>query len=300
MKVVFLVIVALCAVAQAQVENEWTKVESPLESPKYREILSKMFPNANNVNKYMRGSRITGGQAATLGQFPYQALLLLKDGAGNSYVCGGSIISHNWILTAAHCVDGIVSADVYVGIVNRSPMSYVWTMRVSQSSLLAHESYDPSTINNDIALVRLASAIPQHASVNYITLPTRAEANENLVGKAGVISGFGRDSDKATGASSILRWVGVPIVANSVCEGVFGTRNVRATNVCVETKGGKSSCQGDSGGPLRILRSNGTPVLVGVVSYGAAAGCELNYPAVFTRVHSFLDWIQTKTGIQIQ
>lgn len=56
---------------------------------------------------------------------------------------------------------------------------------------------------------------------------------------------------------------------------------------------------GDSGGPLRILRSNGTPVLAGVVSYGAAAGCELDYPAVFTRVHSFLDWIQAKTGIQI-
>lgn len=105
MKLVFLVIVVLWAVAQAQVENEWTKVESPLNSPKYRDILNKMFPDSNNVNKYLRGSRITGGQAATLGQFPYQALLLLKDASGNSYVCGGSIISHNWILTAAHWFD---------------------------------------------------------------------------------------------------------------------------------------------------------------------------------------------------
>lgn len=102
MKLALLVIVALCAVVQAQVENEWTKVKSPLDSPKYREILSKMFPNANNVNKYLRGSRITGGQAATLGQFPYQALLMLRDSSGYYYVCGGSIISHNWILTAAH------------------------------------------------------------------------------------------------------------------------------------------------------------------------------------------------------
>ena len=102
MKIVFLVIVALCAVAQAQVEIEWAKVKSPLDSPKYREILSKMFPASNNINKYLRGSRITGGQPATLGQFPYQALLLLKDSSGNYYVCGGSIILHNWILTAAH------------------------------------------------------------------------------------------------------------------------------------------------------------------------------------------------------
>ena len=102
MKQVFLVIVVLCAVVQAQVENEWTKVESPLESAKYQEIISKMFPNSLISNKFLRGSRITGGQAAKLGQFPYQALLMLRDSSGNSYVCGGSIISHNWILTAAH------------------------------------------------------------------------------------------------------------------------------------------------------------------------------------------------------
>lgn len=74
-------------------------------------------------------------------------------------------------------------------------MSYVWTIKVNQNALMAHESYEPTTINNDIALIRLASAIPQHASVNYISLPTRAETNENLVGKAAIISGFGRDSD---------------------------------------------------------------------------------------------------------
>lgn len=74
-------------------------------------------------------------------------------------------------------------------------MSYVWTTRVSQNALIGHESYEPTTLSNDIALVRLASAIPQHASVNYISLPSRADVKENLVGKAGVISGFGRDSD---------------------------------------------------------------------------------------------------------
>ncbi|CAO1432960.1 unnamed protein product [Diamesa serratosioi] len=293
---VLLVIVALCAVAQAQVENEWTKVESPLDSPKYRDILSKMFPDAISTNKYLRGSRITGGQAAVLGQFPYQALLLLKDSSGNSYVCGGSIISHNWILTAAHCVDGIVSADIYVGIVNRSPMSYVWTIKVNQNSLMGHENYDASTISNDIALVRLASAIPQHASVNYISLPRRAEVNENLTGKAGIISGFGRDSDNSS-IKGTLRWVEVTIIQNEVCEKSY--ENVISSNVCVETNGGKSACSGDSGGPLTVLRLDGRSELAGIVSYGKTVGCEKGYPSVFTRVHSFLDWIGNKTGIQI-
>ena len=73
---IFLVIIVSCAVTQAQ-------DESPLYVP--------------NINR-----RIVGGQSATLGQFPYQALLSLKDSAGKPGVCGGSIISHNFILTAAH------------------------------------------------------------------------------------------------------------------------------------------------------------------------------------------------------
>ena len=96
--VIFIVIIALCAVVQAQVEDKWIKVESPLDIAKYREILSKKIPSSTNKN--MR--RIIGGQAATWDQFPYHALLALDDGSIYLSLCGGSIVSHMWILTAAH------------------------------------------------------------------------------------------------------------------------------------------------------------------------------------------------------
>ena len=98
---VFLVIVALCAVAQAQVENKWSKVKSPFVS-----IPSKMFRNSIHSHKYLGRNLTTGGQAARLGQFPFQALLTLKDSLGDPYDCGGSIVSYNWILTAAHWFEG--------------------------------------------------------------------------------------------------------------------------------------------------------------------------------------------------
>lgn len=58
-----------------------------------------------------------------------------------------------------------------------------------------HEKYDVSQTKNDIGLIRLTRKIPENKHVNFISLPTRAEANENLVGKIGLISGFGLYSD---------------------------------------------------------------------------------------------------------
>ncbi|CAO1432870.1 unnamed protein product [Diamesa tonsa] len=284
-----LIIVAFCAVAEAQLENKWTKVEKPLKS-----VPRNIFRNSNHSNQHLSGRLSTGGQAAKLGQFPFEALLTLKDSSGDSYDCGGSIISHYWILTAAHCLDGFLSAYVYVGFVNRYSFTNAWTIKVKQNNFIIHEKYDRTITKNDIALVRLASSIPKHATVKYIKLPRRAEANENLIGKTGTIIGFGRNSLLA---STILRSVAVPIIANNICEKSYQSR-IFETNICAEIKSGKSSCYGDSGGPLTILKSNGTPVLVGILSYGAA-GCKKGNSVVFTGVHSFLDWIEAKSGIQV-
>jgi secreted trypsin-like serine protease len=57
--------------------------------------------------------------------------------------------------------------------------------------------------------------------------------------------------------------------------------------------------QGDSGGAFGYLESDGLYTEVGIVSFGSSAGCTLGYPAVFTRVTSYLDWIESNTGIII-
>ena len=56
--------------------------------------------------------------------------------------------------------------------------------------------------------------------------------------------------------------------------------------------------QGDSGGPLVYQESDGRYTEVGIVSFGAAAGCELGYPAAFTRVTSYLSWISSNTDLR--
>jgi secreted trypsin-like serine protease len=58
--------------------------------------------------------------------------------------------------------------------------------------------------------------------------------------------------------------------------------------------------QGDSGGPLAFIEDDGIPTLIGVVSFGAAAGCEIGLPAGYTRTSSFLDWIAYNSRVEIR
>lgn len=97
-----LILVTLCllSLSTAQVFNgdNWKQVKSPLDSPRYQLIMSKIFP-PSTLGKVSRLGRISNGELARLGQFVHQALLLTVDGFGDTFVCGGAIISHNWILT---------------------------------------------------------------------------------------------------------------------------------------------------------------------------------------------------------
>lgn len=63
-----------------------------------------LIPLLSMLNVSCQGNtRIVGGQEASLGQFPYQVVVYVIDSDGNAFICGGSIIDRNWILTAGHC-----------------------------------------------------------------------------------------------------------------------------------------------------------------------------------------------------
>merc|ERR1712112_638284 len=116
-------------------------------------------------------------------------------------------------------------------------------------------------------------------------------------------TGWGKPSDNAGGISPVLRMVeDLPIISNSECNAIYGI--VGEGVVCIDTTGGKGTCNGDSGGPLNmkfeVEDKNGAAgqkwKQVGVVSFGASAGCEVGYPAGFTRNEYYLDWICSETN----
>lgn len=135
--------------------------------------------------------RITNGNKASAGQFPYQAGLSLKSSAGSSW-CGGSLIGNQWVLTAAHCTDGITSVTVYLGSTTRTVADH--SVTVSSSNFKQHTGYKSSTLANDISLIKIP-AVTYTSKISAIKLPAIASSYSTYAGSTAIASGWGRTTN---------------------------------------------------------------------------------------------------------
>ena len=89
--------------------------------------------------------RIVQGNDAQRGQFPYYAYFKLKISKDHKTYCGGSIISPEWIVTAAHCLRKVISATVILGSLRAKDVNEAGrkTFRLNKSSFVLHEEHDP-------------------------------------------------------------------------------------------------------------------------------------------------------------
>ncbi|XP_026128210.1 transmembrane protease serine 3 [Carassius auratus] len=229
-------------------------------------------------------ARIVGGNLSVEGQFPWQVSLHFQ----NEHLCGGSIISSRWIVTAAHCVYGFaypVLWNVYVGLIDQ-PVNTVQSLAVEK--IIYHSRYRPKGLDHDIALMKLVQPLSFNGFVEPICLPNFGEEFED--GKMCWISGWGATDDGGEGSVSLLS-ARVPLISTKACsqpevyQGYISPGMICAGYL----DGGTDSCQGDSGGPL-ACEDSFTWKLVGATSWGE--GCaEKNKPGVYTRITQSLTWI---------
>ncbi|XP_070504114.1 brachyurin-like [Chironomus tepperi] len=298
---IFLAICCLFVLTKCEILEmppEFLNAKSPMESQFNLKVIDYNFPGLYDNVLASIEARIAGGESTNAEKFPYQVLMYMIDKNGSNFICGGSLITYEWVLTAAHCLHGFVSIAVFLGVSDRVNGPAVWSGNVtSRNQLFVHPQYIPTSHANDIALVRLEgidAGILDHKNVETIAIPTAAEANINLIGMRGTVNGFGSTAD-TNKASNELRFVTMPIISNQQCQMTFGNF-IKETNVCMSGNGGRSVCSGDSGGPLVAEISPGEIVQVGIVSFGHKHGCTLGHPGVFTRVTSYLKWIEGHTG----
>ncbi|XP_053663827.1 brachyurin-like [Anopheles marshallii] len=304
MKFSLLALFALVCAVVATDEINWSKVRPMSRMPQYlrrlpKDILKQYLSEVRSMPTSARAnSRIVNGYIAQPGQFPYQVALLsnFADGTG---LCGGSVLSNNYVLTAAHCVDIATSGLVIYGAEDRTNENEPSQVRIAfeQSGIRLHPNWNPALIRYDIATVRVVSPVTYTNRIQPVTLPRLSDVGNDFAGLIGTVSGFGRFADSIPQASNVLRYVNNPIQTNLACSVRF-PGVVQPENICLSGDSGRGACQGDSGGPLTIVR-DGTTVQLGVVSFGLALGCELNWPSVFARTTSFLSWIEENSDVEL-
>jgi len=242
-------------------------------------------------------TRIVNGFNSTRGQFPHQVLILITLGENQTSLCGGSLISNLWVVTAAHCTVSGVSFQIHLGA--HSLRNFQEEGRVIQtvnaSNSFVHPEYFPQFLVNDIALLRLNKPVEFSDTIQPVSLTERGNYHH---GVTAVASGFGVLNTTNSNVASYLKWTQFDTVNNFKCAQLFGdlvsVLVLRPSILCAVGRRQSSVCFGDSGGPL--ITEDG--VLIGVTSFVSGKGCHLGYPTGFTRVSYYLDFIFVITGIR--
>jgi secreted trypsin-like serine protease len=239
---------------------------------------------------------IVGGKEATPGSWPWIVQIMFKSSSAknHTYICCGSIINDQYVLSAAHCVLSLNPNDFRIKIGATKLKSDGEVVEVEK--IIVHEAYTSLRHQNDLSLFKLKQRINWNNNKNLapVCIPTPDMASMDLTGQLTWLIGWGTTSSGGKVSQDLLE-VQVPIITNPKCatayDSIFsGPDRISERQLCAGyDEGGKDSCQGDSGGPL-MMRIKGRVYQLGIVSYGN--GCaRAGYPGVYTKVAWFSYWI---------
>ncbi|XP_032641901.1 enteropeptidase [Chelonoidis abingdonii] len=234
------------------------------------------------------GARIVGGSDAKEGAWPWVVSLFFNERP----TCGASLISDEWLVSAAHCVYGrnLIPSQwkAMLGLHTTLNLTYPQTVIEEIDQIVINPHYNKRTKNSDIAMMHLQFKVNYTDYIQPICLP---EASQHfLPGMNCSIAGWGTTTNQGSTAN-ILQEAEVPLITNEKCQQMLPEYNITENMMCAGyDEGGVDSCQGDSGGSL-MSQDNNRWLLAGVTSFGYQ--CALpQRPGVYVRVTQFVDWIK--------
>jgi len=239
--------------------------------------------------------RIVGGHEAAENEWPWQVALFIDD----AWFCGGSLISDEYVMTAAHCADGASYFDIMAGAHNVRASSEPHRVEITSYEGFTHPDWDSDTLEGDIALVRLPEKIEFNDYIRPACLPPAEDADNGYVGELTTPVGWGKNADSAGGITPTLQMVeDLPVIDNPTCNSYYGI--IYDGIMCIDSSDGKGVCNGDSGGSLNMRQeAQNKWTQVGVASFVSSSGCESGDPHGFTRVAYFGQWIESETGVKM-
>lgn len=240
----------------------------------------------------LRGARIASGYMATS---PYQVALMAKVTTRYIFVCGGSIINDWWILTAAHCIDKFYKHKMRV-VAGTNDLRETKNKSVVVRRIFRHRDYIPFSEaypwppQHDIALLKLWSSLSDAMNCCFHSIHLPQKDSTLPVGSSAIVSGFG--STQTSMQSRQLLAAQVTVLSDYQCFQQWGHTYIAPHMMCAAGVMGKDICTGDSGGPLVVSDHNGNDTLWGITSFLSGRCGENLRPSVFTRVVSYIDWLE--------
>ncbi|XP_065359808.1 seminase-like [Calliphora vicina] len=219
--------------------------------------------------------RIVGGSTTSITNHKYIVSLRLKTG---KFFCAGSLVKARYVITAAHCVKGLTTRDLYI----HGGVTYLKQTGVKRSvtKIMIPKTFSIKNGTMDVAVLKLNKPL-KGSNIATIPLCSRIVLTNNWV----TVSGWGFINESSYGPSQQLRTVNVRIISKEKCHRNYrGKFKMSSTMMCASVPGRRDACSGDSGGPL-VYRKQ----LCGIVSLGMGCASK-EYPGIYTVIRDKQVW----------
>nr|Q8JH85.1 RecName: Full=Alpha-fibrinogenase; Short=VLAF; AltName: Full=Snake venom serine protease; Short=SVSP; Flags: Precursor [Macrovipera lebetina]AAM96674.1 serine alpha-fibrinogenase precursor [Macrovipera lebetina] len=222
---------------------------------------------------------VIGGRPCNINQ--HRSLALLYNSSG--FLCGGTLINQQWVLSAAHC--DMENMQIYLGLHNFSLPNMDQKRRVAEEKFFCLSNKSYTKWDKDIMLIKLNRRVKTSTHIAPLSLPSNPPRLRSVCR----IMGWGSITSPRETLPYVPHCANIMILRYWVCRAIYGSLPAKSRTLCAGVPRRRiGSCLGDSGGPLIC---NGQ--IQGIASWGSDPCVNHGAPGVYTKVFDYNDWIQS-------